>query len=80
MISHRMLITAAAASFVALPAMAQTTRTDNEKGPHSSGGPKVEVPHLVGPKTTTGSNPKAKSLGGSHHYTGGPRKDYLHKK
>jgi hypothetical protein len=79
MISHRMLIAAAAASFIAFPAMAQTTGIASDKGPHYSGGPKSEVPYHVGPKaTTTGSNTKAKSGRGSHHYTGGPRSDPHH--
>ena len=44
MISHRMLIAAAAASFIACPAMAQTTGIASDKGPHYSGGPKSQVP------------------------------------
>jgi len=78
MISHKMLMAATAASLIAFPAMAQTTGTASDKGPHYSGGPKSEVPYHVGPKTTTGSNAKAKSGGGSHHYTGGPRADPHH--
>lgn len=77
MISHKLLIAAATASFIAMPAMAQTT-TDSDKGPHYSGGPKSEVPYHVGPKTTTtGSNVK-KTKSGSHHYSGGPRTDPHH--
>jgi hypothetical protein len=74
MISHRMLIAATAASLITFPALAQTTGVASDKGPHDSGGPKSEVPYHVGPKTTTGSNTKAKTSG-SHHYTGGPRTD-----
>lgn len=78
MISHKMLIASIAASFIAIPAMAQTTRTDSDNGPHYSGEPKSPVPYHVGPKTTTGSNVKTKSGGGSHHYSGGPRTDPHH--
>ncbi len=80
MSSYKILIAAAAASFIAIPAMAQTTQTDSDKGPHYSGGPKSVVPYHVGPQTTTGSNTKAKtkSGSGSHHYTGGPRNDPHH--
>ena len=78
MISHRVLIAAAAASFIACPAMAQTTGIASDKGPHYSGGPKSQVPYHVGPMTTTGSSTKAKSGGGSHHYSGGPRSDPHH--
>jgi hypothetical protein len=83
MISHKLLIAAVAASFIAVPAMAQTVTTDSDKGPHYSGGPKSEVPYHVGPKTTTtgstttGSNVK-KTQSGSHHYSGGPRTDPHH--
>lgn len=77
MISHKLLIAAVAASFIAMPAMAQTVTTDSDKGPHYSGGPKSVVPYHVGPQTTVGSNVK-KTQSGSHHYSGGPRTDPHH--
>ena len=56
MITRSLLIAATALSFIAQPAMAQTTKTDD--GHHYSGGPKSEVPHHMGKKnvdTTTGT-------------------------
>lgn len=73
MTTRTLLIVATALSMVAVPAMAQTAKTDG--GHHYSGGPKSEVPHHMGKKkvgTTTG---KAKPSG-SHHYSGGPREPH----
>ncbi len=73
MTTRTLLIAATALSLIAMPAMAQTTKTDG--GHHYSGGPKSEVPHHMGKKnigTTTG---KAKPSG-SHHYSGGPREPH----
>jgi hypothetical protein len=77
--SHRKLIAAAAImSFVALPALAQTSTTnttDEKNGHHYSGGPKTEVPHHMGKKESDGST---SGSGGSHHYGGGPKTDVPH--
>jgi hypothetical protein len=72
MTTRTLLIAATALSLIAMPAVAQTTKTDG--GHHYSGGPKSEVPHHMGKKkvTTTG---KAKPSG-SHHYSGGPREPH----
>jgi hypothetical protein len=74
MTPRTLLIAVTALSLIAMPAMAQTTKTDG--GYHYSGGPKSEVPPHVGKKnvdtTTTG---KAKPSG-SHHYSGGPREPH----
>ena len=49
MMTRNLLIAATAISLIALPAMAQTTKTDTEtNGHHYSGGPRE--PHHVGPK------------------------------
>ena len=69
MTTSKILAAIAAASFIALPAMAQTTDTE-KNGHHYSGGPKTEVPHHMGKKETVGVSNKGKS--GGHHYTGGP--------
>lgn len=75
--SHRKLIVAAAImSFVALPAMAQTSTTDEKNGHHYSGGPKTEVPHHMGKKEGTGGS--TSGSGGSHHYGGGPKTEVPH--
>lgn len=68
----RMVAIAAVASFMAAPALAQTTQgpADTEKnGHHYSGGPKTEVPHHMGKKD--GGSEKKKGPSGSHHYSGG---------
>ena len=73
---YKFIIAATAAiSFVTLPAMAQTSPSDEKNGHHYSGGPKTEVPHHMGKKE--GSGMKSGS-GGSHHYTGGPKTDVPH--
>jgi hypothetical protein len=71
MTSRTLIIAATALSLIAMPAMAQTTKTDG--GHHYSGGPRE--PHHMGKKkvgTTTG---QAKPSG-SHHYSGGPREPH----
>lgn len=75
MIARKLLVAATIASFVALPAMAQTTSQDEKNGHHYSGGPKTETPHHMGPKEGTGSKGKS---GGSHHYGGGPKTEVPH--
>jgi hypothetical protein len=72
--ARKLLLTAAVMSFVALPALAQTGSTAEKNGHHYSGGPKTEVPHHMG-KKSTGSKPAS---GGSHHYGGGPKTDVPH--
>jgi hypothetical protein len=73
---YKLIVAAAVMSFVALPAMAQTASTTDEKsGHHYSGGPKTEVPHHMGKKETTGSKGGS---GGSHHYGGGPKSEVPH--
>jgi hypothetical protein len=73
---YKLIIAATVLSFVALPAVAQTSSPDEEKnGHHYSGGPKTEVPHHMGKKETTGSG---SGSGGSHHYGGGPKTDVPH--
>jgi len=78
--SHRKLIAAAAImSFIALPAMAQTSTTgtsDEKNGHHYSGGPKTEVPHHMGKKDSDGGS--TSGSGGSHHYGGGPKTEVPH--
>ncbi|TGN80520.1 hypothetical protein EOW77_0028295 [Bradyrhizobium yuanmingense] len=75
--SHRKLIIAAAImSFVALPAMAQKSATDEKNGHHYSGGPKTEVPHHMGKKEKGGGS--TSGSGGSHHYGGGPKTEVPH--
>ena len=54
--ARKLLLTAAVMSFVALPALAQTSSTAEKNGHHYSGGPKTEVPHHMG-KKSTGSKP-----------------------
>jgi hypothetical protein len=73
MMTRKLLIAAAALSFITLPAVAQTV--SNKDGHHYSGGPRAE-PHHMGKKETTGS--KTKSAGGSHHYYGGPKSEVPH--
>lgn len=71
----RLLVAASVMSFVALPAMAQTSSGEGKGGSHHySGGPKSEVPHHVGPKKGTASKKSGPS--GSHHYSGGPREPH----
>ena len=72
MTTRTLLIAATALSLTAVPAMAQTTKTDG--GHHYSGGPKSEVPHHMGKKKVTTTGKAAPS--GSHHYSGGPREPH----
>ena len=71
MMTKKLLITVAAVSLLAAPAMAQTADKE-QNGHHYSGGPKTEVPHHMGKKDmgTVGVSKDAKS--GGHHYRGGP--------
>jgi hypothetical protein len=75
MTTRTLLIAATVLSLIAMPAMAQTTKTDG--GHHYSGGPKSEVPHHMGKKNVGTTTGKAKPSG-SHHYSGGPRSDPHH--
>jgi hypothetical protein len=75
MTTRTLLIAATALSLIAMPAMAQTTKTDG--GHHYSGGPKSEVPHHMGKKNVGTTTGKAKPRG-SLHYSGGPRTDPHH--
>lgn len=78
MITRNLLIVATAFSLVAMPAMAQTKKTDTEtNGHHYNGGPKTDVPHHMGKKDTGVTTGKA-GPSGSHHYSGGPRSDPHH--
>ena len=71
----KLLVAASVMSFVALPAMAQTSSGEGKGGSHHySGGPKSEVPHHVGPKK--GKAAKKSGPSGSHHYSGGPREPH----
>lgn len=74
---RKFFMAATIASFVTLPALAQTAPSQNDKsgGHHYSGGPRAE-PHHMGKKKNTGA--KRKSSGGSHHYSGGPKSDLPH--
>ncbi|AWL93452.1 MULTISPECIES: hypothetical protein [Bradyrhizobium] len=75
MITKKLLAAVGVVSLLAVPAMADST--DKEKnGHHYSGGPKTEVPHHMGKKTTSGSS--AKTSSGGHHYTGGPNTSSPH--
>ena len=77
MIIRTLLITATALSLVAMPAMAQTKKTNTEStGHHYSGGPRND-PHHMGKKETGVTTGKAGPRG-SHHYSGGPRADPHH--
>ena len=72
----KLLVTASVMSFVALPAMAQTSSGEGKGGSHHySGGPKSEVPHHIGPKKQ-GAGSKKSGPSGSHHYSGGPREPH----
>ncbi|ABQ39788.1 putative exported protein of unknown function (plasmid) [Bradyrhizobium sp. BTAi1] len=73
--ARRLVMAATVTSFVALPAVAQTSSGDEKNGHHYSGGPKTEVPHHMGKKKSTGSK---SARGGSHHYGGGPKTDVPH--
>ena len=74
MITRNLLIAATALSLTALPAIAQTKKTDTEKnGHHYSGGPKTESHHMG--KKATGTTGKS-GPSGSHHYSGGPREPH----
>lgn len=70
MMIRTLLAAAAAASFIALPAMAQTSSDTETNGHHYSGGPKTEVIHHMGKKETVGVSTPRRS--GGHHYRGGP--------
>lgn len=74
--ARKLFMAATIASFVTLPAIAQTAPSQSDKsgGHHYSGGPRAE-PHHMGKKDT---GPKKKSSGGSHHYSGGPKSDLPH--
>ncbi|MBI5263020.1 MAG: hypothetical protein HY852_14510 [Bradyrhizobium sp.] len=76
MITTKLLAAALAASFVSLPAMAQTSSKTEKSGHHYSGGPKTETIHHMGKKDTVGVATKRKS--GGHHYTGGPKSEPHH--
>ena len=71
MIIRNLLIATTALSLIALPAMAQTAKTDG--GHHYSGGPRE--PHHMG-KKKTGATTKKTGPSGSHHYSGGPREPH----
>jgi hypothetical protein len=71
--ARKLLVATTILSFAAIPAMAQTTPS-NDGGHHYSGGPRAE-PHHMGKKPSTGSKSKS---GGSHHYSGGPKTDLPH--
>lgn len=75
---RKLLVAASVMSFVALPAMAQTSSGEGKGGSnHYFGGPKSEVPRHIGPKKqSTGS--KKSGPGGSHHYFGGPKSAVPH--
>ena len=74
---YKFIIAAAAAmSFVALPAMAQTSTSDEKNGHHYSGGPKTEVPHHMGKKE--GDAGSSSGASGSHHYDSGPKANAPH--
>ncbi|MBJ7402160.1 MAG: hypothetical protein JHD07_02205 [Bradyrhizobium sp.] len=72
----KLLFAASVLSFVALPAMAQSSPEEGKGGSHHYfGGAKSEVPHHIGPKKQrTGS--KKSGPKGSHHYSGGPREPH----
>ncbi|OCK53630.1 hypothetical protein [Bradyrhizobium sp. LMTR 3] len=77
MIARTLLIAATALSLAAMPAMAQTKKTDTDSGPHYTGGPKTMVPPHIG-KKDTGKTVGKVGPSGSHHYSGGPRSDPHH--
>lgn len=72
MITRSLLVATTALSLIAMPAMAQTTKTDG--GHHYSGGPKTESHHMG--KKATGVKAKKTGPSGSHHYSGGPREPH----
>ncbi|MBB5055041.1 MAG: hypothetical protein IJ935_17920 [Afipia sp.] len=75
MITRSLLIATTALSLIALPAIAQTKKTDTEKnGHHYSGGPKTESHHMG--KKGTGAKTGKSGPSGSHHYSGGPREPH----
>ena len=77
MITRTLRIAATALSLAAMPAMAQTKKTNTETtGHHYSGGPRSD-PHHMGKKDTGVTTGKAGPRG-SHHYSGGPRSDPHH--
>lgn len=72
----KLVVAASVLSFVALPAMAQTSSGAGQGGSHHySGGPKSEVPHHIGPKKQSAGSKKS-GPSGSHHYSGGPREPH----
>ena len=73
--ARKLFLAATIASFVTLPAIAQTAPSPSDGGHHYSGGPRAE-PHHMGKKESMA--PKKKSSGGSHHYGGGPKSDLPH--
>ena len=70
---RKAVLTAAALSFIALPAFAEDRSTDH----HYQGGPKTEVPHHIG-KRATGNTTGTSSQAGQHHYQGGPKSEPHH--
>jgi hypothetical protein len=70
---NKALLLATVLSFIALPAFAQDRNTDH----HYQGGPKTEVPHHIG-KRTTGKATGTASQAGQHHYQGGPKTEVPH--
>lgn len=82
MITRNLMIATTALSLIALPAIAQTTKTDTEtNGHHYSGGPKTESHHMGKKDTGMGMKGTGETTGksgprGSHHYSGGPREPH----
>jgi hypothetical protein len=72
--THRILVASITVTFMAFPAMAQTS---SDGGHHYSGGPKTEVPHHMGKKETVGISTTPRRTGG-HHYRGGPATSVPH--
>lgn len=67
------IVTAALLPFLAAPAVAQDRASDH----HYQGGPKTEVPHHIG-KRTTEKPQGTPSQAGQHHYQGGPKAEPHH--
>ena len=78
MITNRILGAAIAVSFLAFPAMAQTSSDSEKNGHHYSGGPKTEVPHHMGKRDTTVGMSTTSKPTGVHHYRGGPNTSVPH--
>jgi hypothetical protein len=76
MTARTIIAAAAALSFIAFPAVSQTSYDTETNGHHYSGGPKTVVPHHMGKKETLGVSTKRKS--GGHHYSGGPKTESHH--